>query len=144
MCFLYVKKEKKTKHLISLYMFWILYIYSYHLTFALLKLPLTWQWPNMNKLVYSIFCPDSTAPLPSQRRSCTATSMTPTIKRSTAAALTCDCVPTVWPCKMPRPRWRCSSSSAAACPRWLCPPLSTVITWSRPRPEESRIWPEQR
>lgn len=77
-----------------------------------------------------------------RRRSCTVTWTTRPGRRLTAAARTCACVPTAWPCRMPLPRWPCCSSSAAACSGWPSPQPSTVITWSRLRPEELRTWPE--
>lgn len=121
---------------------WVAYFYICTRLLIILLFPGSSRGSDlMNKKFVS---PDSTGRSPCRRRSCTATSMTPTTKRSTVVALTSGYILTAWPCRTPQPRWRCFSSSAAACRGWPCPPPSTVITWSRPRPEGRRIWPEQR
>lgn len=98
-----------------------------------------WILQSPKYLYLFIFSPGSTVPSPCQRRLYMVTSMTPTTRRSIAAAPTCACVLTAWPCRMLLPRWRCSSSSAAGCQKWLCLPPSTAITWLRLRLEDPRI-----
>ena len=73
-----------------------------------------------------------------RRRSCMVTWTIPRGRRSAVDARTCACVRTAWACRMRLRRWPCFSSSAAGCPRWPCPPPSTVITWLKLRPEGLR------
>lgn len=112
----------------SSFLYFVIYFILVILISPLLKHPGMSQHPTTNNCLFHVSFPDSTGLSLCRRRSCTATSMTPTTRRLIVVAPTCGCIPTAWPCRTPRPRWQCSSSSAAACRRWPYPPPSTAIT----------------
>lgn len=94
--------------------------------------------------ILKFFSPGLTVPWPCLRRLYMDTWMTQQNRRLSEARPICAYGQTVWPCRMPLLRWRCYSSSAVGCQKWLCLPPSTVITSSKPSQVVKRIFEEPR